>query len=58
MLERDREVAAEYGVQVHTIQTSMDQLDMLPASQFDLVVQPVSSCYIPSVARLFPEIAR
>lgn len=58
MLERDREVAAEYGVQVQTIQTSMDQLDMLPASHFDLVVQPVSSCYIPSVARLFPEIAR
>ena len=58
MLELDREVAAEFGVQVQTIQTSMDELGMLPSGVFDLVVQPVSSCYIPSVARMFPEIAR
>ncbi|MCC6509183.1 MAG: class I SAM-dependent methyltransferase [Pirellulaceae bacterium] len=58
MLERDRQVAAEHGLQVNTIQTSMDQLDMLPSAMFDLVVQPVSSCYLPTLDALFPEVAR
>jgi SAM-dependent methyltransferase len=58
MLERDREVAAEYGLFLQTIQTSMDHLQMLPAAAFDLVIHPVSTCYLPSVGRLFPEVAR
>ena len=58
MLQRDREVAAEHGLHLQTVQTSMDQLDMFADAQFDLVIHPVSSCYLPSVARLFPEVAR
>lgn len=58
MLERDREVAAEYGLAMQTIQTSMDQLQMLATATFDLVIHPVSTCYLPSVAQLFPEVAR
>ncbi len=58
MLERDREVALERGLKIHTIQTSMDQLDMLSNEAFDLVIHPVSTCYLPNIAKLFPEIAR
>lgn len=58
MLERDREVAAQYGLALQTIQTSMDQLQMLSAASFDLVIHPVSTCYLPSVEQLFPEVAR
>ena len=58
MLQRDVEVAAEYGFVLRTVQTSMDQLDMFTAAQFDLVIHPVSTCYLPSVDKLFPEVAR
>jgi SAM-dependent methyltransferase len=58
MLLRDREVAAEYGLVLQTIQTSMDQLDMLPTGLFDLVIQPVSTCYMANISSLFPEVAR
>lgn len=58
MLERDREVAAEHKLQLKTIQTSMDQLNMLADGAFDLVIHPVSTCYLPSLSKLFPEIAR
>lgn len=58
MLERDRQVAAEYGLTLQTIQTSMDQLDMLASGTFDLVIHPVSTCYLPSLSGLFPQIAR
>lgn len=58
MLELDRRVAEEYRLKLRTIETSMDQLGMLSNAEFDLVVQPVSTCYLPSVNALFPEIAR
>lgn len=58
MLERDREVAASHGLALKTIQTSMDQLDMLPTGSFDMVIHPVSTCYLPILTRLFPEVAR
>ena len=58
MLERDREMAAAHGLVLQTIQTSMDQLDMLAAATFDMVIHPVSTCYVPNLSRLFPEVAR
>lgn len=58
MLARDREVAAEHGLALQTIQTSMDELQMFATAQFDLVIHPVSTCYLPSLAKLFPEVAR
>lgn len=58
MLERDRYVAQSRGLDLRTIQTSMDQLDMLLDAEFDLVIHPVSTCYLPSVARVFTEVAR
>ncbi len=57
-LERDREVAAQYGLQLRTVQSSMDQLSMFSVSWFDLVVHPVSTCYVPDVRPVFLQVAR
>jgi ubiquinone/menaquinone biosynthesis C-methylase UbiE len=58
MLEIDRHLAKQLKLDIRTIETSMDQLGMLPDGEFDLVIHPVSTCYLPSLERLFPEIAR
>ncbi len=52
MLERDREVCSPIRLNVQTLQTSMDHLEMLPEAHFDLVVHPVSTCYLPILAKL------
>lgn len=58
MLALDRQVAAERGLDVRTVQTSMDSLPMLQDGQFDIVIHPVSTCYLPEVALVFHEVAR
>lgn len=58
MLQLDRRVAEERRLAIRTIETSMDELQMLPADHFDLVIHPVSTCYLPSLEKLFPEVAR
>ncbi|MFO0868850.1 MAG: class I SAM-dependent methyltransferase [Pirellulales bacterium] len=58
MLELDRQVAAERQLTVRTIQTSMDDLSMLGEADFDLVIQPVSTCYLPTIGPVYREVAR
>jgi len=58
MLDLDRAVARERRLQVEILEGSMDDLSMLGAGRFDLVVHPVSTCYVPDVARVFREVAR
>lgn len=58
MLALDNEVARQKSLAIRTIETSMDNLAMFPAGQFDLVIHPVSTCYLPSVQRVFAEVAR
>lgn len=58
MLELDRQVAQRRGLRIRLLQTSMDRLDMLADESFDIVVQPVSSCYVPDVLPVFREVAR
>lgn len=58
MLALDRQVAAERGLDVRTIEASMDNLPMLPAAGFDLVYQPVSTCYVSDVLAVYREVAR
>lgn len=57
MLARDREVAKARGLEVRTIQTSMDNLGSLKEERFDAVIQPVSTCYVPNVRRVFAQVA-
>ncbi|MEQ8211978.1 MAG: class I SAM-dependent methyltransferase [Lacipirellulaceae bacterium] len=58
MLSLDRTVASERGLEVRTVETSMDQLGMFATGEFDLVIQPVSTCYVADVAPVFAEVAR
>ncbi|MFM8378278.1 MAG: class I SAM-dependent methyltransferase, partial [Planctomycetia bacterium] len=58
MLDLDRRVARERRLQVEILEGSMDDLSMLAAGRFDLVIHPVSTCYVPDVVRVFREVAR
>lgn len=58
MLDLDRQLAAERGFKVNVVEASMDNLAALPEAHFDLVVQPVSTCYVPAVAPVYREVAR
>jgi SAM-dependent methyltransferase len=58
MLAIDRQVAAERGLSVRTVEASMDNLTSLPAAGFDIVVQPVSTCYLPDVLAVYRQVAR
>jgi broad specificity phosphatase PhoE/SAM-dependent methyltransferase len=58
MLDLDRQVARERKIDFAIVQGSMDDLSMLGRSRFDLVIHPVSTCYVPDVGRVFREVAR
>ena len=58
MLEIDREVAFERKLKVKTIEASMDDLFMIQNDSFDIVIQPVSTCYVPNILPVFQEVAR
>ncbi|MDA0817298.1 MAG: class I SAM-dependent methyltransferase [Planctomycetota bacterium] len=58
MLALDRQVAAERRIDYGIVQGSMDDLSMFAAGRFDLVIHPVSTCYLPEIGRVFQEVAR
>jgi SAM-dependent methyltransferase len=58
MLELDRFVAKELNLDVRLYQGSMTDLSMLQTADFDLIVQPVSTCYVENLTLVFEEIAR
>ena len=58
MLALDRQVAAERGFNMRIVQASMDDLSMLTAGEFEIVIQPVSTCYVPDVLAVYREVAR
>ena len=58
MLELDRRVAATRGYSLRLFETSMDQLSMLRDGEFDIVIHPVSTCYLPRIQPVFAEVAR
>ena len=58
MLDLDRKIASERGFKINVVEASMDNLATLPEAHFDLVVQPVSTCYVPSIAPVYREVAR
>jgi SAM-dependent methyltransferase len=58
MLALDRKVASARGLTLTTVEASMDDLRGMDASQFDAVIQPVSTCYVPDVSQVFGEVAR
>ena len=58
MLELDREAGTARGFNIRTIEASMDHLPMLRDEEFDIVMQPVSTCYVPDIRPVYQEVAR
>src|SRR5690606_1130640 len=58
MLALDTQVAAERKLPVRTVEGSMLDLSMFEAGEFDLVIQPVSRCYVRRVRLDYREVAR
>jgi SAM-dependent methyltransferase len=58
MLELDRELAKERKIKLKTIEASMDFLPMLEDACFDIIIHPVSTCYVPDIAKVYAEVAR
>lgn len=58
MLELDRQVARERGLRIRIIEANMQHMPMLGSASFDLVIHPVSTCYVRHVAPVFAEVAR
>lgn len=58
MLALDRQVAAERGLDIRVIEASMENLAALASATFDIVVQPVSTCYVPDILPVYREVAR
>jgi len=57
-LQKDREAAQHYGVQINTIQGDMRDLSSLDASAYDLVWHPYSLNFVPDAGAVFGEVAR
>jgi ubiquinone/menaquinone biosynthesis C-methylase UbiE len=58
MLDLDRRLAAERGLNVRVVEASMTDLSALPAAGFEIVIQPVSTCYVAEVRAAYREVAR
>lgn len=58
MLRLDREIACREKVPLKTIKTSMNNLSALGNGIFDIVLQPVSTCYIENIQTVYKEVAR
>jgi ubiquinone/menaquinone biosynthesis C-methylase UbiE len=58
MLELDRMMAARRGLKIDIVQASMDDLSVLPGAHFEIVLQPVSTCYVPDIEKVYREVAR
>ena len=58
MLVIDRQVAAERQLTITTVEASMDDLSALRPASFDYVIQPVSTCYVPDVSKVYQQVAR
>lgn len=56
-IDRQNQTAIKTGL-LRIIHSSMDHMPMLQTGEFDIVVQPVSTCYVPDLAPVFAEVAR
>jgi ubiquinone/menaquinone biosynthesis C-methylase UbiE len=58
MLKRDAEQAVKRNLDIRVVQGSMDDLSIFEDATFDIVHQPVSTCYVPRIKDVYQEIAR
>ena len=57
MLDKDLEMARRHGFQIRCVQSCMTHLEDLESSAYDLVMQPVSSCYVENLQGLHRSVA-
>lgn len=57
-LAQDRAVAARDGLDLRTIEGSMDDLGSIEDESFDVVFHPCSNCFCPDVLPVWREVAR
>lgn len=57
-LDIDRQVAKEMKLNIRTVQTGMDDLRRFDDASFEMVIHPVSTCYVPDVEPVYREVAR
>ena len=57
-LALDKQVAADRKLDITVVQASMDDLTGLRDGSFEIVVQPVSTCYVPDISKVYAEVAR
>jgi len=58
MLRLDEREANKRCLSLRTIEASMDDLSELADESFDIVHQPVSTCYVPHITDTYREVAR
>jgi SAM-dependent methyltransferase len=58
MLALDRKLAQERGLELALVEASMDDLSALAEASFQIVIQPVSTCYLPDVVQVYHQVAR
>lgn len=58
MLKQDHAEAKKRGYSVKIVESSMEDLSMFPPESFDIIHQPVSTCYVQSIALVYKQISR
>jgi SAM-dependent methyltransferase len=58
MLRQDVEQARRRNLTVRVFEKSMHDLTIFPDASFDIVHQPVSTCYVPDVTAVYREVSR
>ena len=58
MLELDRLACQQFGYSARLIQGSMNAMPMFREGEFDLVIHPVSTCYLRDIRPVFLEVSR
>ena len=57
-LERDQEVAREEGLVIRSVQGNMKDLSVFADEEFDLIINPVSTCFVDEVEGVWKECFR
>lgn len=57
-LEQDEKVALKYNLNIRTIKGNMQDLSMFSANHFDLIIHPVSNCFIDDIKPVWREAYR
>ena len=55
MLEQDRLVARREGLTINTVEGDMSDLSPLDSAGFDLIIHPVSNCFVPKLGPVWRE---